>query len=191
MGGTASAQTRIRLGAGAQGTSKLVGDRVNPFEQADGLDLTGSIGPVGSISVSFPMGAEYQLRLGAELTSLQLDVQDRDAKTSYRFGALRTLTLLAMGEGDLTAGLVWQAGVGQIIYLPAERVGLFQDGGPARWLLAAGVSRSFPLNARVDLSVSARFDYHQFMTATLRDRGFSQFQAVQRVTLGLGLERVF
>ncbi len=156
-----------------------------------GIDLTGTIGPVGALSVAFPIPTAYRLRFAAELTSLQLDVHDRDEDERYRFGALRTLNLLALAEGHLPAGLSWQAGVGQIIYLPADRVGIFQDGGPARWLLAAGMTKTFPVGDRLDLSLNARYDYHQFITTTLRERGFSQFQTVHRLTLGLGIERVF
>lgn len=170
---------------------RLAGDRVNPDDEPAGLSLEQQPAPALQLSAAREFSSQWRMRLEATLTAGALDVHNLDTDEKYRFGDLRTLAVLGLIEGKLVDQLDWQAGAGGIFYLPAERKGLFQNGGTQRWLLALGLTRRVSLGQHLSASLSVRYDYHEFTTPILVDLGWSQQQSIHRAGLTLGLERVF
>jgi hypothetical protein len=92
-------------------------------------------------------------------------------------------------EGPLLSQLRWRAGLGILPYWPAEKEGIFREGGEIRFLTGAGVDYRWPVMTKWDLMTSLRYDWHRFTTDELELRGFSQTQGVSRISLSVGLSR--
>ena len=99
------------------------------------------------------------------------------------------MALLLDLEGPVWRTLRWRAGVGGLMYSPAEESGIFLQGGPIRFLAGFGADWREAVTPAWDLMISGRYDFHRFTTEELERRGFSQAQGVSRVSLSVGLAR--
>ncbi|MGE0353166.1 MAG: hypothetical protein AB7I33_07985 [Gemmatimonadales bacterium] len=183
--GPAAAQVRASLRAGVTWSSTLLDDEiVNPIKLETGL------APTLVAGASLPVGLKYRLGLEARLTTSSLTAKENGQETDL--GGLRTASLQLVGEGPAMVRRVrWRAGVGFLKYLPAEKTGVFADGGPAR--LMGSFSAEYHREFRPGWEGTAGLDYayHRFTTEALKARGFSQTQDVHRVSLSVGVSRSF
>lgn len=182
--GEASAQAAIRLSAGAVVSTPLVRD-----ELGGPITLKAAVAPTIAIAVSHDVGLGYRLQLEGAVGSSTLKVTDNGVNDDL--GALRTMSLTMLLDGPIGHSLRWQAGGGALLYRPAEKFGVFLNDSPTRWLLAAGMSWSRPLNTAYSLVVNGRYNFSTFTTKRLDQIGYSQFTTVQRVGLLAGVERRF
>ncbi len=182
--GPATAQTSLRLSAGATIGSALVRD-----ELGGPVTLRPGAAPTVAIAASHSVGHGYRIALEGQFGSSSLKVTDNGSKDDL--GALRTLGMLLLLDGPIAKSLRWQAGAGALLYRPAVRQGVFLENSPTRWLLAAGADWSRPVGKTLALVLTARYDFSTFTTRRLDTIGYSQFTAVQRVGLFVGLERRF
>lgn len=180
----ASAQTSLRLSAGATLGTPLVRD-----DLGGAITVKPAVAPTIALAAAHPVGHGYRMILEAAVGSSTLQVTDKGVNDEL--GALRTLGLALLLDGPIRKSLRWQAGAGALMYRPSEQQGIFLDDSPTRWLLAVGASWSRPLSATIDLVVNARYDYSTFTTRHLDKLGYSQFTTVQRVGLFAGVERRF
>ena len=176
-------QTDYYARLGAVGASDLLRDVI-----VNEVTVRQSIAPMLALGASLPVGARGY-RLGLEGTLASGKFHSRESDENADLGTLRTASLILNAEGPLPAGLRWRLGVGGLKYWPSEDEGIFQAGGPIRFLVGAGVDYRRPLLAAWDFMTSARYDFHRFTTDALDDRGFSQTQGVSRVSLSVGLAR--
>ncbi|MEP6592007.1 MAG: hypothetical protein ABJC19_12570 [Gemmatimonadota bacterium] len=182
--GTVSAQTTVRLSAGATLASPLVRD-----ELGGAITLQAAVAPTISLAVTHPVGLGYRLVLEGQFASSSLEVTDNGVKDNL--GALRSIGALLLLDGPIRGALRWQAGGGALAYRPARKLGVFADDSPTRWLLAAGANWSRTLTTDMNLVVGARYDFSTFTTKRLDRVGYSQFTTVNRVGLSAGVERRF
>lgn len=182
--GIACAQSTVRLSAGASLSTPLVRDQLG-----GPITLKPGIAPTIAIAVTHPVGLGYRLMLEGQFSTSKLEVTDRGAKDDL--GTLRTIGALLLLDGPISGALHWQAGGGALAYRPADKLGVFADDSPTRWLLAAGANWARPLTANLNLLLTARYDYSTFTTKRLDRVGYSQFTTVQRVGLFAGVERRF
>ena len=169
---------------GATRSSPLVRDVLfEPFETSQG------IAPTLVAGFSVPVGTENRLGVEGSLVSGSLRASPEDGGDDVDLGRLTTLSAMANAEGAVSGPLRWRVGIGLIKYLPSEEAGLFAQGGPIRYFVGGGLDFRRPTFANWDLMISARYDFHRFTTEELRDRGFTQAQGVQRVSLTFGLAR--
>jgi hypothetical protein len=176
-------QTDYYARLGAIGASNLLRDVI-----VDEITVRQSVAPMLALGASLPVGPRGY-RVGVEGTLASGKYHSRESDENADLGTLRTISLLVNAEGPLPAGLRWRLGVGGIKYWPSDDEGIFQQGGPIRFLMGGGVDYRRPLLASWDFMTSARYDFHRFTTDQLDDRGFSQTQGVSRVSLSVGLAR--
>lgn len=180
----APAQTLARLSAGVTGSTVLVEDfRGGPIAVEQGVPL-----PTLALQLSHTLPSGYRLGLEGRVTSGTTEVTDNGA--SADLGTLRTISVMALAEGPIRGAFRWQAGLGTILYRPAEEIGIWSRGGASRWLVGGGLTWTRPLGS-VDLVVGGRYDFHPFTTPRLDADGFAGYQAVHRAGLTVGLERGF
>lgn len=182
--GQVSAQTSLRLSAGATLGTPLVRD-----DLGGEIVVKAAVAPTVALAVSHPVGHGYRMMLEGSVGSSTLKVTDKGVEDEL--GTLRTLGLNFLLDGPIRNTLRWQAGAGALLYRPSEQQGIFLDDSPTRWLLALGASWSRTLSGQFDLVVNARYDYSTFTTKHLDRVGYSQFTTVQRVGLFAGVERRF
>lgn len=169
---------------GLTGSTPLVRDVLfEPFETRQGL------APTLVAGFSIPVGTENRLGLEGSLVSGSLTASPEESGDDVDLGRLTTLSAMANAEGAVSGPLRWRVGIGLIKYLPSEEAGLFAQGGPLRYFVGGGLDYRRPTFSSWDLMISARYDFHRFTTEELRDRGFTQAQAVQRGSLTFGLAR--
>ncbi|HEY7503465.1 MAG TPA: hypothetical protein VH700_05125 [Gemmatimonadales bacterium] len=180
--GPLHAQVDYYARAGAMWASTLVRDVL-----VTEVTVQQSIAPMIALGAGMPISPGY--RAGVEATvasggySAEQDGADAD------LGTLRTASLLLGLDGPVVQQLRWRVGLGGIFYLPSEDQGIFLEGGPIRFVAGAGADWRHPVGSEWDLMVSARYDVHRFTTEELEQRGFSQAQSVNRVSLSVGLAR--
>ena len=179
----ARAQTEYYARVGAVGASNLLRDVI-----VERISVRQSIAPMLAVGGSLPLGAKA-FRANVEATFATGKFHRKETDANVDLGTLRTATVMVGLEGPLGAGLRWRGGLGLIQYWPSEHEGIFLSGGTTRFLAGGGIDFRRPAFANWDLMTSARYDFHRFRTATLEDRGFSQAQAVSRVSLSIGLSR--
>lgn len=185
--GTASpaglaAQTDYYVRAGAIGASNLLRDVI-----VSEITVRQSIAPMVALGASLPVASGYRVGLEATVTSGGFHSEQDGAETDL--GTLRTGSLWLNLEGPIVDRVRWRAGAGALVYRPSDETGIFAQGGTTRWLVGAGADYRRPIMTRWDLMASARYDYHRFTTDELERRGFSQEQAVSRVSVSIGLAR--
>jgi hypothetical protein len=177
-----AAQTDYYARIGAIGASNLLRDVI-----VSEITVRQAIAPMVALGGSLPIGPGYRAGLEATFSSGGFHSEEGGVETDL--GTLRTASLLVGLEGPIAARFRWRAGLGALRYWPSEESGIFQQGGATRWLAGTGVDYRRPALRQWDLLASARYDYHRFTTDELERRGFSQTQAVSRVSLSLGLAR--
>jgi hypothetical protein len=185
--GSPSAQAQIRATArlGAVWSSKLATDEI-----VEKIDVTTGIGPMLALGVSIPSGTRF--RLGLETVLSTASVTAEAAGGNADLGTLRTASLMLTAEGPLMVrGFFWRAGAGMIKYLPAEKQGIFLQGGPSRIIGNFTVEYRKPLSPGWEGVGGVRYGFHQFTTKQLEAHGFSRGQAVHRVGLEVGVARYF
>lgn len=179
-----SAQTSLRLSAGATMSTPLVRD-----ELGGPITVKAAVAPTIALAVAHPVGHGYRMMLEGSVGSSTLKVTDNG--TDDELGSLRTLGLNVLLDGPIRNTLRWQAGAGALLYKPANKQGIFLSDSPTRWLLALGASWSRTLRGDFELILNARYDYSTFTTKQLDRIGYSQFTTIQRGSLFAGVERRF
>jgi hypothetical protein len=180
----ASGQAFVRVSAGATFGTPFVKDFI-----AHPVEARQSLAPTGAVLVGWPIG--HDVRLAAEARYARGNWQVDDDGTTDDIASLATLALALVADGPIGGGLRWEVAVGTLRYLPGEEIGLFANGGTARWLLGAGATWRSPVASTFELVVGARYDFHGFSTSALESAGYSRSQTVHRGGLTLGLERSF
>ena len=180
----AGAQTAVRVTAGLTGGSALVSDILDgPISLGTGLT------PTLTAAVAHPIGGGYRGLLEARIGRGALKVDDDG--TTDDLDNLTTIGVMLLVEGPFAAGLRWEAGAGLLSYRPSARAGVFSQGGPSPWMIGGGLSWSRPIGNTMRFVANGRYDFHQFRTKQLESRGYTQFQTVHRVGVGIGVERSF
>ncbi len=177
-----AAQTDYYARVGVMGFGNLVRDVI-----VSEITVKQSIAPMVAVGASVPIAPRYRVGLEATLDSGGFQAEEGGADTDL--GTLRSGSLLLNLDGPVTGSIRWRAGLGGIMYWPADEEGIFAQGGATRWLAGGGLDYRHQVLARWDLLASARYDFHRFSTDELKARGFSNTQGVSRVSLSVGLAR--
>lgn len=178
------AQTMVRVSAGLTASSRLVEDfRGGPITVEQAVPL-----PTVALQLSHTLPSGYRLGVEGRLTSGSTEVTDNGVTDDL--GTVRTVTVMALADGPIRGALRWQAGIGTILYRPAEEIGIWSRGGASRWLVGGGLTWTQPMGSMA-LVIGGRYDFHPFTTPRLDVEGYAGYQAVHRVGLTLGLERGF
>ena len=172
-------QVSIAIAAGARYTTRLVHDRiVTPF------DVRAGLAPAFSVSASLPLDPPWRLAGVLDVSSSNVARYDAGGGTAPITG----LTTVSLGLGLARPLKPWLDGrlvLGAIKYFPADRVGLFQDGGPFFPFGQLTFDAAPPFGARLGLALELRYDIHKFTTPALRAEGFISSQVIHRVALGV------
>lgn len=180
--GTLRAQVNYYARVGAVAAGTLLRDRLGGE-----ITVRQDIAPMLALGASLPISPGYRAGLEATVSSGGFDADQGGAETDL--GTLRTASLLLDLEGPVWRTVRWRAGLGGLMYRPAEESGIFLQGGPIRFLAGVGADWREPVSSGWDLMISGRYDFHRFTTDELELRGFSQAQGVSRVSLSVGLAR--
>ena len=180
--GPLPAQTDYYARAGAIWASTLVRDVL-----VTEVTVQQSIAPMVAVGAGMSISPGYRAGLEATFASGGYSANQDGADTDL--GTLRTASVMLGLDGPIVPTLRWRVGLGGLFYLPSEDSGIFLEGGPIRFVAGAGADWRHPVMSRWDLMVSARYDLHRFTTDELEQRGFSQAQSVNRVSLSVGLAR--
>ncbi|HEY3933153.1 MAG TPA: hypothetical protein VGL65_00900 [Gemmatimonadales bacterium] len=175
-------QATGRLAAGVTYSSSIVVDGTLNTK------LRPALAPTISGAVTIPTG-KGPFRAILEGTYGRAPLNVTADSLHDQLAAVGTVTTELLAEGPVRGELHWQVGGGAIFYLPSQRQGVFQNGGTHRWIVAAGLSLQHPVTPTMDLLVTARIDSHQFTTGVLQARDYGTEQAVQRLSLLVGVTR--
>ena len=178
------AQITARLTVGASVGTPLVEDVLG-----DPVSLGAGVPPTLALSAWHPIAAKYRAGLEARVGRGSLKVDDGGVADDLE--ALTTVGLMFLVDGPFAGGFRWEVGAGIMSYRPADEAGVFSQGGPSPWMLGGGLTWTRPLGSTMRLAASGRYDFHQFRTRQLESRGYTQFQTVHRIGLGIGVERTF
>jgi hypothetical protein len=177
------AQLEYHARLGAVGASRLLRDVI-----VDEITVRQSIAPMIALGATLPVGARgYRAGLEGTLASGKFHSSESGSDTDL--GTLRIATLQLGLEGPIYREFRWRVGAGGIRYWPADKEGIFREGGTTRFLAGAGVDYRRPVLAKWDLMTSLGYDFHRFSTDELEARNFSQTQGVSRISLSVGLSR--
>jgi hypothetical protein len=176
------AQTEYYARLGATYATNLLRDVI--FRE---IHVRQSVAPTLALGASLPITPVYRAGLEATLTSGGYHSSEGNVRTDL--GTLRTGSLLLDLEGPIWRRGGWRAGLGLIRYFPADKRGIFLQGGTTRFLAGAGFDYRPALSAKWDFMVSLRYDFHRFTTAELASRGFTGHQGVQRISASVGIAR--
>ena len=175
----ASAQIRVDITAGARYTTRLVHDViVTPF------DVRAAVAPALAVSASLPLDPPWRLAGVLDLSESTVGRYDAGGGTAPITG----VTTVTLGLGlarPLKPWLDGRVALGVIKYFPAQRTGLFQDGGPFFPFGQLAFDAAPPFAARLGLALELRYDIHKFTTPALRDEGFTASRVIHRVALGI------
>jgi hypothetical protein len=167
---------------GLTGATKLLKDDIlQPIEVRQGL------APTLALGISFPFTALYGVGLEGSVTSSGFHSTESGSRTDL--GTLRTGSIMLGLDGPVLPRLRWRAGAGLLRYWPAEKQGIFLQGGSTRFLVGAGLDYRHPVSPKWELMMSLRYDFHRFTTNELVARGFGGTQGVQRLSASVGLAR--
>jgi hypothetical protein len=181
-----SAQRELSLSVGATRSSDLISD---PVLRAGVTTLRPAIAPTVALAATFFTSTPYRVIVAVDYATSKLDVTD--SLTRDQLARVATIGLVAMVDAPIHGGLRVEAGGGSLWYRPSRREGIFQDGGTRRWLLAAGLTWHHALAAGIGVQIGARYDFHDFTTATLQARDVQGTQAIHRIRLMAGVSRRF
>ena len=177
-----AAQGRYALSLGGIGSSPIVTDHI-----FNDIELQPALAPVVTLNGSWPVSKKA--RLGAEASFATGNLDTKESGQSIDIGTLRSLTVTGGVEAPLAKRLWGRLGGGFIKYLPAEEEGVFQDGGPLRWVLGLGRTIAGNGNRTGSGSLGLRYDFHRFTTDELVAQGFGGTQDVHRVMISVGIAR--
>jgi hypothetical protein len=176
-----TAQVRVDVTAGARYTTRLVHDRI-----VTSFDVRAGVAPALSVSASLPLDPPWRLAAVLDLSTSTVARYDAGGGTAPITG----VTTISLGLGLARPLKPWLDGrvvLGAIKYVPAERTGLFQDGGPFFPFGQLTFDAAPPFAARRGLALELRYDLHKFTTPALRDEGFISSRVIHRVALGFRL----
>jgi len=177
-----AAQGRYALSLGGIWSTPIVTDHI-----FNGIDLQPALAPVVTLNGSWPVSKKA--RLGAEASFASGKLDTKESGQSVDIGTLRSLTVTGGVEAPLTGKLWGRLGGGFIKYLPSEEEGVFQNGGPLRWVLGLGVDYRWQWKPRWQWVAGFRYDFHRFTTDELMAQGFGGTQDVHRVMISIGIAR--
>jgi hypothetical protein len=180
--GSLRAQTDYYARVGVVGATTLVRDVL-----ATAITVRQSIAPMAAFGVAMPISPGYHAGVEATVASGGFDAEQGGSETDL--GTIRTGSVLVGLDGPIDKNVRWRVGLGGLLYWPSEESGIFLQGGTVRFLAGAGADWRRPVLPTWDLMVSARYDFHRFTTEELERRGFSNAQAVSRISLSVGLAR--
>ena len=179
----AVAQSTIRVSAGITAGTDLVDDVV--FSR----DVQVSQAAAPTLAIAYRMGASSGIRIGAEGRFSKGRVETTDRFGTREGPSFVSASIMAAVDGPVLSALRWDATAGVIKYLPSSHIEILREGGPAYWVVGAGLSWLQPIGDRNALVIGARYDLHPFITRAMQSHGFSGDQRVQRVGITAGLER--
>ena len=177
-----AAQGRYGLSLGGIWSSPIVTDHI-----FNDIDLQPALAPAVTLNASWPVSKKA--RLGAEASFATGHLDSKESGQSVDIGTLRSLTVTGGVEAPLVDKLWGRLGGGFIKYLPAEEQGVFQDGGPLRWVLGLGLDYRWQWKPRWQWVAGLRYDFHRFTTDELVAQGFGGTQDVHRVMISIGIAR--
>lgn len=175
----ATGQVSFSLFAGVRRSSVLAHDVI-----VNAFDVRPALAPAFSVTAAMPLDLPWRASAG-------LDVSTSDVRREDLGGGTQRITHLTTAA--LTVGLSrslapWLSGsirVGALKYLPAQDLGLFQDGGPFFPFAQMSLDFAPALSARYGLGFEVNADVHKFITDALRVEGFSESRPVLRLALGV------
>ncbi len=179
-----TAQTSVRVTGGPTVGTALATDQL-----AGPVSIGTGVVPTIAIALAQPIGTDYRalVEVRAGRGSLRADSNGEESTIP----GLTTVGVMLLVDGPLAHRVRWEVGAGVLSYRPKERSGLFSQGGPTPWMLGAGITWTRPLSGALDLALNGRYDFHQFRSRQLDSRGYTQYQSVHRIGLGVGIERSF
>jgi hypothetical protein len=174
------AQASLTVSLGARYTTTLVHDSiVTPF------DVRAGIAPTLTFGAVLPLQAPWTAAASLDLSYGGVSRHDRDG-TVVPIAHATTLAVTVGLRRQLRHGFTATVGAGLLAYLPADRLGIFRDGGgPVVPVGGAALEYSPPVAARHGLALEARYDLHGFLTPALRSEGFINSRVVHRFALAL------
>lgn len=184
---TSVSAQQVRVGArlGATWSSTLMKDIiVNP------ITVKAGIAPTLALSASISTGRQYRIGLETVFSTASVKATENGAESDL--GSLRTATIMLAAEGPLMVrDFYFRIGVGLLKYLPSEKTGIFQQGGPTR--IAGNFTAEYRKSLRPGLNwvVAARYGLSSFTTKELESRGFTRNQAIHRIGLEVGVVKDF
>jgi hypothetical protein len=185
----AGGQTTARVSVGVMSGTTLLKDQV-----VAGTDIVVAtvVAPTVAVGLAFPTGAGYRVIVEGQYGKSNINYTEATGPpTNATLGTLARLGLVGMVDGPLANGFRWQLGGGRIFYEPGQRQGIFADDAPSFWLVSAGATLERPLSPALSFIATARYDYHQFTTASLTAHAFQMSQSINRLGIFAGIERRF
>jgi len=178
------AQVDLTARAGVMWATPLLRDDI-----IEEVEVRQKLAPALVLGASLPIAPRYDA--GLELTLTSSGYRASEGGTTSDLGTIRTGSVTLGLHGPISRRLRWRAGTGLLRYFPQKKTGMFQRGGTTRFLAGAGLDYRHPMSSSWQLIASLRYDWHRFTTEELQSRGFSQSQAVQRIsaTVGVGGSR--
>ena len=175
-----AAQVSLSASLGARYTTALAHDSiVSPF------DVRFGFAPALTVLAGLPLQAPWTVDGVLDLSYGLVSRHDQGGGVA----PITHVTILTLGVAlrrDLRHGFSASAGAGLLAYLPAERLGIFRDGGgPVVPMGTAALGYSPPIAARRGLALEACYDLHGFLTPALRAEGFVNSTVVHRVALAI------
>jgi hypothetical protein len=180
----AVAQLSMRVGAGATLGNALISEAI---VYDDVISLQTGVAPTVALALGYPVAPRYQLLVEARVASSGMTASTNAGEADL--GSLRTIGVTLLAEGPMPYGMRFQLGGGVIKYSPAEATGVFLDDAPMKPMVTAGLGWTRSVRPGLALHLGARWDMHEFTTTTLRQRGWSQAQRINRLAFTIGLER--
>jgi hypothetical protein len=174
-----AAQATLHATFGARYTSALVHDSI-----VTALDVRPDIAPAVTLTLGLPLDGPWRLDVLVDVSTSPVQRHDADG---FAFSITR-LWMLGAGVGlrrRLSPWLEGRAAVGVLKLLPAESVGLFEDGGGAAPFASMALTLAPPPVAPYGMAFEIAGDAHRFQTAALRDAGFTASRLVYRLTAGI------
>jgi hypothetical protein len=178
-----AAQATVHLAAGATVGTSIVHDQIVVGRD---IGVRPGVAPSLDAGVTVPTGGGYRVGLDARIDHASMQYSELGRTSDL--GSYTTVSVVALVDGPLAHEARWQVGGGRISYRPADRTGIFAQGGASFWMFAAGASWSHPVRRGLSVLITARYDLHQFITPALRHRDFQQSEGVNRLGLFAGFE---
>jgi hypothetical protein len=182
---TAAGQTSMYARAGMTVSSDIVRDVIlTPVTTRPGL------APTLYAGADFAIGPRYRLGVEASAATASLTTTTPSQPGSdIDQGRIWTMGALLNMSGPLASRIGWRAGLGLLHYSGPGDAGIFAEGGTTRALFGVGLDYQLASGRTWHPVISARYDYHRFVTKEMRSQGFGLEQGVQRLSLSVGLVR--
>lgn len=182
---TAAGQTSMYARAGMTVSSDIVRDVIlAPVTTRPGL------APTLFAGADFAVSPRYRFGIEASAATASLTTRTPSQPNSgIDQGRIWTVGALLNMSGTLASQVGWRAGLGLLHYSGPGDAGIFSEGGTTKALFGVGVDYQLKSGRTWHPVVSARYDYHRFVTKAMRTQGFGLEQGVQRISLSVGLVR--